>query len=905
MTDCGNYEELISLSVTSELSYHERDQLDEHLSHCPDCRALLRKEKKLWDLIEEHRRSRQISPELAARLLKNSGTPSSIPVIKKHKLKLLPILAGAISAAALILIVALLGNRQPEKKEALPVATVQSGRLEIHDGEQWITTEIVYSGQLCRVPSAPGSRACLLLKDGSIIKLERGMSFLLHRGISKEVNGKRTIELLSGALTAEVAKDKSKEFVIETPGGKVTATGTRFWVRAGPPEGKENVMGKRSIIAGTLATALAVAVFEGSVEVLAAEADGRDPVKIVAGQETEPQTNGKTGKVKIAARTVASAIPADAMIFFSAAGRPRWESVVKKSCLGAIYREEQVKVFLKPVVTQIEARIADLRKRLEHNIMNVIKFENVEKALQGEVGVAMLGTSAKKNGKEEPILLFVAEVGQHADVFETGMAEFVANVQQLLRAEAGKQATLTARTYRGTDLRIFKIKEDNAKVNTIAYAQLKGYFLLAFDPLVLEKGVDCLENKTPSLASVAKIKRNSKTLLRISGDIKALIAKDRANKAKKQNWTEFDQLGFSAAQRLEYRLSFLEPGFKETLTVPLKPPHKGLLKILEHCRPANLALAAGDAPKDALGLLSVNLPTDKFFSSLKGLLKDMGKDKEFADMEKGLNDLKSQGIDLKKLLTSSVTGEISAYACPAVAGLIPDAVLILKLKDSKQVLGNIQAIADVLIRNHAVKIATKVGPDGKVSLEAGIVRQVISKLDLKTAKYRGGTLLYLPPDASKPGKPMPAALIIKDRLILASNTTAAKRAANRIDGDNSLAKSGAFRTATANLPGDASIIQYLDTASVLRIVYPLTIHNLSPKSALGKRFGLVSDPPPVDVVARHIAPEFLLLRTSAKSISIESRSNIPRAAMIGAFILQQQKKRNNRIRSKPRPGQEF
>ncbi len=892
MSACERYEELISLSVSGELSGLEKEELRGHLAACETCRDLLVREQKLWGMIERSRWADDAPPGLTDRLTRevSKQLPPAGPMRRRRWMK------WAAAAAAVLLVLFLIRQRG-RREEPVLVASVTSGKLLVHDGRTWNETREVYSGQLCRVAPETGSEARLDLDDGSKVRLERGMAFLLHRGLSRKVKGERTVELLSGALTADVAKDKTKRFVVDAPGGKVTATGTRFWVRAGPPEGKEQIMGKKDIIAGAMATALAVAVFEGSVLVDVKEAAAAEPVAIRAGEETKP-VKADEGKPTVGPRTVASAVPADALLFASAAGRAHWPKAIEASPLGAAYREEKVKAFVKPLIEHVELLIKEHKAKLEQNLANTLKFSEIEAALQGEIGVAIVGMRQKEEGgKQEPIFLFVAEVGEHAAAFETGMGEFIKRVQLVLEQEGGgKLTTHTARTYRGTDLRTFGV--DKVKIH---YARSKGYFLLGLDGPSVEKAIDCLEGKSQSLAAVAGIKGGKGDLFKLSVDTRAWMKIERAKNPDAKQWKDLATLGFDQAERVNYSLRFEGPLFREKLSVKLTKA-AGIMSLLEHAQPMNAAKLAADAPANAMAFMAMKLPTGEIIPTLLKVL-DANNPKQATAMRKGLVEMKTHGLEVEALLKDALTGEISVYAVPQAVIPIPDVVAVANLKSNEKVLSSLKTLATFLVHQHCRKMSVGTTPEGEPFVDYNKLKGMMEKLTPKTVDYREGQLLYVPVEGLQPGQIIPAMVVFKNKLIVASTAAAAKRAATRLGAGESLAKIKTFAMTLKTLPAGPLSVQYLDTRQVFELLYALAsaqATNLKLFKQLGVDAGQL---PPADLISKHLQPELTALYAHKNGMTLEAVTNFPRgAAFIGAVVRgEQRKKRAARAHAGPKP----
>ncbi len=892
---CERYEELISLSVSGELTAGEQSELRRHLAECEGCRLVMAREQRLWALIEKGRKAEGVPAGFRERLASEvlGKVPAAHPRLPQPRRRWMVWVAAA--AGLLVAVVFLRAvTKTPPKPKMVSVGEVTGGKLLVAEGDGWRETDRLFSGRFYAVPAEPGSEARLKLADGSRLRVERAATFRLHRGLSQEVAGTRTVELRAGTLTAGVAEDKSEKFVVDAPGGKVTATGTRFWVRAGPPEGEkeEKIMGKKDIVTGAMATALAVAVFEGSVLVQIKEAGAAEAVAIRAGEETKP-TAAPEGVPTVAARTVASAVPADALLFIAAAGRAHWIKAVEDSVLGAAYREEQVNKFLKPAVEKIEARIKELKANAEKGVGNTLKFDEIERALQGEVGMAILGIKVGEPGaegkaaEEKPIFLFVAEVGEHAEAFETGMGEFIKRVQLMLEREGGgKGATLNARTYRGADLRTFTVEEV-----TIAYARTKGYFLLALDPAVVEKGIDCLEGKARSLAEGARIRKTAGGLLKVSVNAAAWLKHERAKNPDKKDWKELDALGFTATGRVEYRLNFEKPIFREELRAEITRA-EGMMALLKHAKPVDAAKLAADVPADALAFMAFNLPAEKILPTVFETAKRIGGEKGTEDIRKGLEEMKKHGLDIEAMLSEALTGELAAYAVLVPDAPMPDVVVVARLKADADVLGNLKALAMAYLHQEAVKRATSRTPEGKPYIDALKVREFMEKFTPQTVDYRGGKMIYFPVAKKKTKDVVPAAIVLSGRLIVASSDKAAKRAAARIGAGRDLTLAGkeAFAGSLKKLPAGPLGVQYVDTARVFEIIYALAAPGIKKRAGLKEKWGLDMEKlPPAGAISKHLVPEVAALYADPKGLALRAFTNVPRGALLGAFALSQQK----------------
>ena len=120
--------------------------------------------------------------------------------------------------------------------------------------------------------TAVGERAPRVLADGSRIALNTDTAVAL------DLDGaSRRVEILHGEVWFEVASDKARPFIVETPHGRVRVTGTRFDVRL-----EEN--------------GAVVSLVEGRVELtLPGAAAAKPPVVLAAGQQARLTHSGISG----------------------------------------------------------------------------------------------------------------------------------------------------------------------------------------------------------------------------------------------------------------------------------------------------------------------------------------------------------------------------------------------------------------------------------------------------------------------------------------------------------------------------------------------------------------------------------------------------------------------------------
>ncbi|WP_130931494.1 FecR family protein [Pseudomonas sp. Sample_24] len=105
-----------------------------------------------------------------------------------------------------------------------------------------------------------GQRREVALADGSRVQLNS------HSALDVKFDGQqRVVELLTGEMWVEVAKDAKRPFVVRTEQGTATALGTRYLVR-------------RTDDGATVVTVLE--------SVVAAKANGAEAIKVMAGQQT-------------------------------------------------------------------------------------------------------------------------------------------------------------------------------------------------------------------------------------------------------------------------------------------------------------------------------------------------------------------------------------------------------------------------------------------------------------------------------------------------------------------------------------------------------------------------------------------------------------------------------------------
>jgi ferric-dicitrate binding protein FerR (iron transport regulator) len=828
-------EELISLSVSGELTSAEETEMSSHLASCASCRDVLRREQKLWGLLQRARSSGQPPAEVTERL---ALTPRRHVLSSSPKLRLRRWL---VAAAALMVVGVLLSFNAKTPPPPVLTAQVLRGEVETADGEDWRKTERLFSGQFFRVPGTPGASARLRLSDGSHVDLERGAFGRLGRGFGAGETSKRILELPTGALTAQVVK-REGAFTVRAPGGDVTAVGTRFWVRSGPAKGEE-IVGRREIISGTMAAALAVAVFEGSVLVRKAGASetttvGADRQAVVA----------KDGATRVSPRTVADAVPADAWIFLSGAGREHWLKAYESSALGAIAREKEVETFLRPLLDLAKEKIAAGQKRAEENTKELLKLDEIANALLGEIGLAIVGWTPKANGlpgEEDPVLLLVAEVGKNAAAFNAVTDNFMArltalgvNVRDLTGVEAYRNADITTLNF------------GNGTV--FAFAQAKGYFLCAPDLAAVKRGIDCLEGVAPALSAPANIEKPSDALLRVSADAARLIKREwdkteGPGSARLKALWKFS--GFLSTDRLEYRLKDSESGFRESLTVSLAKV-QGLLTLLNGAKVVEAEKTAAEAPNDALAFFSCSLPSEKIIPTIFLALNE-ALPQETENFRKLLADVKTKGVDLETLLYGVFTGESVAYvAMPAGGGFIPEFVVSLRHKN--------------------------------VEILNAVFQQLLPQQP--AVAMAGGKMFTIP--TRNPLLSI-SLLTTNERLFIASSPAAAKRAEtlkNAVPAAT-LAGNEAFLTALRSLPPGMSAVHYADFPKIFSLGCNLAQPFLAGSAAKGEKpFGLdLRLIPPAQTVAQHLKPSCSAFYAAPSALRMESTASVPNIFWVGVL----------------------
>jgi transmembrane sensor len=140
---------------------------------------------------------------------------------------------------------------------AIAVAVLWIGRTGLHP--ETIATSLA-------------QRRSFTLSDGTHVELNANTSILVENG-----RAERRVRLADGEAFFEVSKDKARPFIVDTPGGSVRVTGTRFDVRT--DAGSE----------------LDVTVVEGSVQVRPGETanyQAPDPVNLTPGDHLSAGSAG-------------------------------------------------------------------------------------------------------------------------------------------------------------------------------------------------------------------------------------------------------------------------------------------------------------------------------------------------------------------------------------------------------------------------------------------------------------------------------------------------------------------------------------------------------------------------------------------------------------------------------------
>jgi transmembrane sensor len=130
-------------------------------------------------------------------------------------------------------------------------------------------------------------RRSFTLADGTRVELNANTSIVIENG-----RAERRVRLAEGEAFFEVSKDKARPFIVETPGGSVRVTGTRFDVRT------------------DAASELDVTVVEGSVQVRPSETasyQAADPQNLVPGDQLS------AGSAGVSLRPLSAGALADAL----------------------------------------------------------------------------------------------------------------------------------------------------------------------------------------------------------------------------------------------------------------------------------------------------------------------------------------------------------------------------------------------------------------------------------------------------------------------------------------------------------------------------------------------------------------------------------------------------------------
>jgi hypothetical protein len=480
------------------------------------------------------------------------------------------------------------------------------------------------------------------------------------------------------------------------------------------------------------------------------------------------------------------------------------------------------------------------------------------------------------------------------------MDDFVARVRQ-----AAPQADFRARAYRGADLRTLAVDK-----TAIAYARDKGYFLFAFDAASVERGIDCLEEEAASLGSAPAFKKSDGSLLAVGVNLAAILKHERARDPEKKDWKNLDALGLSAARTLSYRLEFDKPLFRERLSLEVDRTD-GLLALLRETKALDARKLAGDAPGEAQIFFAGNLPAGKVLETVFKVAEAVNP----ADAERGRKELlrlKGRGLDLEAVLKDALTGEFALWAYAPAGSPLPDVVLVARTRDSAPVEGLVQFVAKEAFRGAAWQRASAELQEELKAVADPIERD--KRIEELAARYRaefrlepvemaGGKVFTLPAQKGNPF--IISALLLPDRLIVASNPMALQRAAARPAAGKSLAERAEFKSALAGLPPGAVAVNFVDAPSAFGLAYnigtPLLMAKVGPEAR--EKWGLdVLKLPPAEAITKHLAPEAGALYADEKGLALESRGNAPRAAVVSALGLILRRVGGPRGPATPTPG---
>ena len=377
---CSKYPPMLSRLLDRELSSSETAEVEDHLTQCENCRALL----EHWQLQGTHLRSHLgrhvlgdgfVRKVLPANPLQERGTGKAIPRARGGYglVRWLP--AAAVILAAMVVLSQFFSSR-----DGVGYAKViDPGELEVLQSAAWVRAtagELLHPGDWLRNPM--GGAPEILWRDSCRLTLDAGT---LAHFPDNGLQSRDQVVLMSGALLSEI-QTGAQDFQVRTPAGSVTSSAGRFTVRVtqlSVPQ-LEVAADRLEILTGTVVSIGEVSVQDGKVRIEAAQGTREVPAgETAVFTETPPAPNSALPK----------AVEASLRVVAGASGRGALSSSLTADAEGLCLEVEAANISLKKLLEWSTA--AEVRGGEDTNVAGSLRFlaNSRPQSVASSVGTAL------------------------------------------------------------------------------------------------------------------------------------------------------------------------------------------------------------------------------------------------------------------------------------------------------------------------------------------------------------------------------------------------------------------------------------------------------------------------------------------------------------------------------------
>ncbi len=594
---------------------------------------------------------------------------------------------------------------------------------------------------------------------------------------------------------------------------------------------------------------------------------------------------------------LAEAAPAESLVFVTFAGSERWKGSLAESALGAVWDEPKAREFLEPLVGAFRKRLTFPARVIERETRGVLGVRDLENLAGSEVGIALLplppgreGEAGEAGGAREPVPLLAARLPDGVEAFERFRDTVAQRIRDLNSREGGRPPDSEKITHHGVEVSIAR-----AAGLEVSCAFVRGVLLVSSDPGPVCRAVECLRGDAPALAGKPGLGPAEGRLLAVSLDFPALRERETSGgKEPGEDWKAMKALGFDCVRRISYRLSPAPPHFRESLTFEIGEP-RGVFAIAAAGRPLARGAAEG-VPGDAAGFAATNTRAGEALKAFRAVIAALDRDtgtKFAADFGALENRCRRGGLELDAL-AAAVSGEVSFFVAPPEKLLAPPRIgLVAGVRDRGPVKDMLTAMGrsrfrDLLearLRRKIVRRPLENQEQFEVRVRLGMRRHVeeIRNWRLPPPLSIPAGELYLLP--TQPGVRPTSAVLLSDRVILASDDLTAKKAAAALSirPPGRLAAREIYKRLVSELPPEPFLLSYVDSPKL----YPLLSFSLPFLARSNPELKL--DParvPPASDVVRHLRPEVLGIYSHPRGqVRVESLANVPSGLLlIGAIV---------------------